>query len=72
MKGYKEVRRTAANTKMYADAVKEVAASQNVACLDLWTTLMTTAGWDGEISSLPGSKEVEVNYFLKSLLHDGE
>jgi len=72
VKGHTDVRRTASHTKKYADAVKEVAASEKVACLDLWSALMTAAGWDGELSKLPGSKENEVNYLLQALLHDGK
>jgi len=71
-KGHSQARRTAQHTKSYADAVKEVAAADDVACLDLWTAFMAAAGWDGELANLPGSKEVEVNYFLQNLLHDGK
>lgn len=71
-KGIHERRRTADHTKLYADVVREVAKSQKVGLLDLWTVLMKHAGWNEGTKPLPGSKELPPNTFMRLLLHDGE
>ena len=71
LKGSTEPVRTAEHTKKYADACKEVAREMDLVVVDLWSTMMTKAGWQpGGI--LPGSKDAPRNRVLKSLLHDGE
>lgn len=66
--------RTAENTRLYAEHARKIGQTQahyNVAVLDLWTIIMTKAGWK-EGDPLPGSKDVEESPVLKELLHDGE
>jgi lysophospholipase L1-like esterase len=62
--------RTASNTKLYADASREVANSLGIPVADIWTAFMEAAGWqDGQ--DLPGSKEIPENDVLRGLLVDG-
>lgn len=72
IKGYLEPRRKANHTKLYAEAVCEVAKELDVAVLDFWSLLMTQAGWKEGDYPLPGSKELPPNMHLRMLLHDGE
>ena len=69
-KGSSELVRTAEHTKKYADACKEVAEELGVVVVDLWSTIMTKAGWQPD-GTLPGSKKAPRNSVLKSLLRDG-
>ena len=70
LKGLTDPRRTAENTKKYADATVEVAKELGIAVLDLWSIFMEKAGWkQGE--PLIGSKKVARSDFLDSLLIDG-
>lgn len=62
--------RTAARTKEYADASREVGNELGVAILDLWSIFMEHAGWK-EGQPLPGSKTVAKNDVLGALLRDG-
>lgn len=74
-KGILVPRRRADHTRMYADAVREVAKEvqvMDVALLDLWSLMMTHAGWSEGDHPLPGSKSIAPNPFLRMLLHDGE
>jgi GDSL-like Lipase/Acylhydrolase family len=67
---YPTVPRTAAQTKKYADACREVARYLDLPLVDLWQAFMCKAGWkEGE--PLPGSKDVESNEELQKLLLDG-
>ncbi|RMD43353.1 hypothetical protein DV735_g1739, partial [Chaetothyriales sp. CBS 134920] len=65
--------RSAENTALYAAACREVAASLGLPYVDLWTVLMTKAGWKGPGSKdkLIGSKERERSLVLDELLTDG-
>jgi isoamyl acetate esterase len=61
---YPTIPRTAAHTKKYADACREVAKDLG------WQAFMSKAGWkEGE--PLTGSKDVENNEELQKLLRDG-
>lgn len=62
--------RSAAHTKLYADACREVGKKLDVAVLDLWSIIMEKAG-NKEGAPLPGSLEIEQNGILKELLYDG-
>ena len=62
--------RTAANTKKYAEACREVGAKLKVPVVDLWTRFMTAAGWK-EGQPLIGSKDVAPSHVMASLLSDG-
>ncbi|KAF2233504.1 GDSL Lipase/Acylhydrolase family protein [Viridothelium virens] len=69
-KGFNEKRRTAENTRRYANIVKEVGKENDVAVLDLWTALMLEAGWSDD-EPLPGSKKLPKNPKMEEMLHDG-
>jgi lysophospholipase L1-like esterase len=63
-------RRTAANTKLYADACRGVGNALGVAVVDLWSAFMKAAGWkEGE--PLAGSRDIPENTQLAALLSDG-
>ena len=63
-------RRTAANTKIYADACREVGSKTGVPVVDIWSAFMRAAGWkEGE--PLAGSKTAAENEKLAALLSDG-
>lgn len=73
-KGITQPRRKAGHTRLYADAVRDLAAQRGLACLDLWTIFSKHAGWSGETdddSPLPGSRQIPENAFMRMLLHDG-
>ena len=62
--------RSAAHTKKYADACRQVGADVGVTVLDVWSIVMAETGWkEGE--ALIGSKEVARNEVLDMLLVDG-
>lgn len=71
-KGNTPLTRTASNTKVYADAAREVGRELGVAVTDLWGAFMAVAGWrDGQGQPLAGSREVERNEKLEGLFTDG-
>lgn len=56
-KGNAHPSRTAAFTKEYAEAVREVGASLGVPVVDVWKAFMSAVGWkEGE--PLPGSRDL--------------
>ncbi|ERF77237.1 hypothetical protein EPUS_05806 [Endocarpon pusillum Z07020] len=70
LKGYTTPQRTAANTKMYADACRGIGEELNLPVVDLWGAFMRKAGWrEGE--PLIGSIDVARNEVLQNLLRDG-
>ena len=72
LNGTTEVSRTADHTKKYADACVEVGRETKVPVLDLWSVLMTRAGWKRGDSHLPGSKGEPKNAVLAEMLSDGK
>lgn len=62
--------RTAANTKCYADACRQVGQELKLLMVGLWSVFMKQAGWDGG-SKLIGSKGCERSEVLGELLSDG-
>jgi hypothetical protein len=68
--GHDTFQRTASNTKLYADACREVGAELGVTVVDIWTAFMTSVGWE-EGKPLDGSKDVPRNPDLENLLSDG-
>lgn len=69
-KGINVMRRTAANTALYAEAVRQVGKRLNTPVLDLWSSFMKAAGWkNGE--PLPGSSDIPQNKVLVQLMYDG-
>lgn len=63
--------RTAANTRKYADACRMVGEELNLPVVDLWHAFMSKTGWKvGD--PLIGSKDVERNEVLETLLRDGK
>ncbi|GAB7348781.1 hypothetical protein MBLNU459_g7505t1 [Dothideomycetes sp. NU459] len=69
-KGINVIRRTAANTALYAEAVRQVGRRLNTPVLDLWSAFMKAAGWKaGE--PLPGSSDIPQNEVLVKLMYDG-
>lgn len=69
-KGFPTPSRTAANTKVYADACREVATAAGYPVVDIWTALMTAAGWKPG-QPLVGSKDQPPNERLASFFTDG-
>jgi len=68
--GHAPLSRTAANTKRYADACRELGVKLDVPVVDLWSRFMHAVGWRaGE--PLAGSREIERNSKLGELLSDG-
>ncbi|ETN39851.1 uncharacterized protein HMPREF1541_06077 [Cyphellophora europaea CBS 101466] len=66
------LQRTAANTKLYADACAAVAHDLRLPLVDVWSTFMRQAGWDPSDSGpLVGSREAEPSTVLRELLSDG-
>jgi lysophospholipase L1-like esterase len=70
-KGY-PMRRTAENTKRYADAIKAVGKSLNIPVVDIWTEIMLKAGWTPGSNQLPGCTELPPNPVLHEYLFDGK
>lgn len=69
-KGFDTPSRTAANTKRYADACRDIAQSLGVPVADIWMAIMKSTGWEvGQ--PLTGSKDVPANEQLASMLTDG-
>ncbi|KAI9706752.1 MAG: hypothetical protein M1820_004722 [Bogoriella megaspora] len=69
-KGICAIRRTAANTKYYAEIVKDVGRELEIPVLDIWTALMKDAGWNHD-APLTGSRQLPKMDALEELLHDG-
>ena len=71
-KGY-PMRRTAENTRLYAEAIRAVGDNLNIPVVDLWTEIMRKAGWTpGSGELLPGCTELPPNPVLHEYLFDGE
>jgi lysophospholipase L1-like esterase len=71
-KGY-GLRRTAEQTKLYADAIRNVGNDLGVAVVDLWTEIMLRAGWEPNSSGpLPGCSELPPNPVFADYLSDGK
>lgn len=62
--------RTAAFSKMYSEAAREVGASLKVPVADIWTAFMAKAGWQ-EGQPLVGSRDLPNNEEFCSLFTDG-
>jgi isoamyl acetate esterase len=69
-KGHHHLRRSAGTTKKYAEACLQVAKSNGVVGVDIWSAFMKEAGWDGE-AELPGSMDAPPNKILERLMYDG-
>lgn len=69
-KGFQSPSRTAENTKVYADACREVATAAGHPVVDVWTAIMTAAGWKPG-QPLVGSKDQPPNGHLASFFTDG-
>lgn len=69
----KGLRRTATANAAYAVAVRELASELRLPCLDIWTVMITKAGYDPHKSTvdLPGSKSLGRNETLARLQRDG-
>ncbi|KIW14837.1 hypothetical protein PV08_07622 [Exophiala spinifera] len=66
--------RTAANTRAYAAACRQLGRAMDLPTLDLWTIFMTKAGWRGDEppqQPLIGSLAAPRNQVLADLLSDG-
>lgn len=68
--GLRTLTRTATNTKLYADACREVGNSLDTPVVDIWSAFMKEAGWK-EGQPLAGSKSAPANENLAALLSDG-
>lgn len=68
--GHDTLQRTASNTKVYADACREIGAELGVTVVDIWRAFMTSVGWV-EGKPLAGSKDAPKNPALGNLLSDG-
>ena len=62
--------RTAAFSKMYSEAAREVGASLKIPVADIWTAFMAKAGWQ-EGQPLIGSRDLPNNEEFCSLFTDG-
>ncbi|KAL1964988.1 hypothetical protein VTN77DRAFT_6188 [Rasamsonia byssochlamydoides] len=69
-KGFPTPSRAASNTRLYADACREVANSLGIPVVDIWTAFMKAAGWQ-EGQPLAGSKDIPRNDILEGLFTDG-
>ena len=70
-KGFTKPRRSAENTKAYADAIREIASTLGIPVLDMWTRCMEFAGWKpGE--PLCGDRNIPANERFLSLFVDGK
>lgn len=71
-KGY-PLRRTAENTKRYADAIRDIGNDLRVPVVDLWSAIMLEAGWEpGSNDPLPGCADAPCSDTLARYLIDGE
>lgn len=71
LRGTTGVTRTAEHTKKYAQACIEAGQEAAVPVLDLWSAMMTRAGWKKGDQVLPGSKSAPPNTILSEMLLDG-
>lgn len=71
-KGFDPVRRIAENTKMYAQACREVGSQLKVPVVDIWRSFLQHAGWIEGQEHLPGSRKIPANETLQSLFSDGD
>ena len=62
--------RSAANTKRYADACRQVGKELGLPIVDLWAVFMKRAGWE-EWGLLIGSRDCGKSQVLDELLSDG-
>lgn len=69
-KGNAHPSRTAGNTKIYADAAREVASSTGAVVADIWTAFVSAAGWK-EGQPLPGSRDLPEIDSFRALFTDG-
>ncbi|KAK4546534.1 hypothetical protein LTR36_001751 [Oleoguttula mirabilis] len=65
------LRRTAANTALYAQAARDLGEELGVPVLDIWSAMVARAGHSRHDPITPGSMEAPVNDTLQSYLHDG-
>ncbi|KAK3618788.1 isoamyl acetate-hydrolyzing esterase [Elasticomyces elasticus] len=65
------LRRTAANTALYAQAVRDLGEETDVPVLDIHRAMLALAGNDHLSVPLPGSMEADTNATLQSFLVDG-
>ncbi|KAI9691438.1 MAG: hypothetical protein M1822_007509 [Bathelium mastoideum] len=70
-KGFTESRRTAENTKQYAEIVRQLGRERQIPVLDIWTSLMLEVGWKGG-DMLIGSKQLPKADQMERLLYDGK
>jgi hypothetical protein len=71
-KGFTAPRRSAENTRKYADMVRTVAEEElGVPIVDLWMKCMEHCGWQ-EGEPLPGSQDIDENPAFLELFTDGE
>ena len=70
-KGYVDADRRAETTQRYASRCREVGERLGVPVLDLWSLMMTKAGWK-QGQTLAGSKDAPRNEELEKMLSDGE
>jgi hypothetical protein len=74
-KGMTSVSRTAASTKSYADAARDVGRNVRVPVVDMWSAFMARANFQDEGwktgDPIPGSLAVPQNNELVKLMHDG-
>lgn len=64
-------KRTAENTKRYADACRELGNRLGAPVVDIWSAFMKAAGWS-EGEPLAGSINAPENKKLEALLSDGK
>lgn len=70
-KGY-PLRRTAENTKKYAEAIRDLGEEFGVPVVDLWAAIMREAGWNTDAEGpLPGSMDAPQSDVLAKYLSDG-
>ncbi|KAE9979595.1 hypothetical protein EG328_000762 [Venturia inaequalis] len=70
-KGY-PLRRTAENTKKYAEAIREVGKDLGVPVVDLWSAIMLEAGWNPTFQGpIPGCMDAPRSDVLTKYLIDG-
>lgn len=65
------IRRTAAVTSEYAQAVRDVGKELSIPVLDLWTAMIDLAGGKGSDAEPVGAKSAPRNEILQSFLRDG-
>ncbi|KAJ5626918.1 GDSL Lipase/Acylhydrolase family protein [Penicillium herquei] len=69
-KNYSHPSRTAALAKAYSEAVKEVGTELGLPTADIWTSFMTSVGWE-EGQPLIGSRDLPQNEAFAALFVDG-